>query len=112
MRQFINIQILGIIINRTGHIQCFIIQEHTLLLFPLEALETEPTHLFQHILFLVKLNLTLESGGHAAKHTLDFALVWIVLSHPARHSDMYCTVCTVKGPAVVMHTIHAELLRP
>lgn len=56
------------------------IQENILLLFPLEALEIEPTRSFQHILLPVKLNLTLESERHAAIHTLDFAHVWIAFN--------------------------------
>lgn len=69
------------------------IQELTLLLFPLEALENEPTHSFAHILFPIKLNLTLESGRHTAIHTLDFAHVWIVFnSSSATFQGVLCCV--------------------
>lgn len=60
-------------------------------LYPIKAQEIESTH-FNVFFFSVKLNLTLESGRHAAIHTLDFAHVWIVfnLSSATFQHVLYC----------------------
>lgn len=72
------------------------IQELTLLLFPLETLENEPTHSLEHVLFPVKLNLTLESGRRAAIHTLGFAHVWIFFNSSSATSQLVL-YCVYKG---------------